>query len=108
MESCVSLILQKHIQKRLGEKQYKFDPFQSVGKINLSGTKYHVLYVAHMSMHTFSGLFPVNRVTTVLVCAGVRRYLTPEVFRTKTGRGLGKTDSWPPDTRQGFYPSHFV
>ena len=48
MESSISLILQKHIQKRLGEKQCKFDPFQSVGKINLSGTKYHVLYVAHI------------------------------------------------------------
>ena len=59
-------------------------------------------------VHTFSDLFLMNRVTTVLVCAGMRHYLTPEVFRTKTGRGLGKTDSWTPDTRQGLYPSHFA
>lgn len=55
-------------------------------------------------LHTLSDSLPVNRVTTVLVCAGMRRYLTPEVFTTKTGRSLGKTDSWAADTRRGLYP----
>lgn len=44
----LSLILQKHIQKCMGEKQEKFDPFQAIGKISLWGARHRVLYVAHI------------------------------------------------------------